>query len=812
MNPTLHSPAINERLALALESSRQIAFDWHIPEDSLLFSGALSITLPGMLREPSKTWHSCDLPAIIHTEDQLNFRQQLHAALKGVEDTDAIFRVELRLRDGVCTWRWVEIAGKIVERKDDGVAIRMVGTFSDIHDRKQVERQSTRMRDIYAVLSHANQAIVRSHNRTTVFAEICQIAMEHGGFQNAWIGTIDRHGQLITAAAARPANAVTMECAATSAPPLEEHALAEAAVREDKVQVQISINNVRTSPQILAEESVKMRSVASFPFHLSGKPYGALTLCSHDENFFEPTVTGLIEEMARNISFALDNYEREAKRKAMETALAESEKLKSAILTAALDCIVSVNRRGEIISFNQSAEAAFGYRSAEVLGRRFSDIIVPIEWHEQIRQDIDRFYATGESTILNRRIELTAIHADGSTFPAEVAVVPLSGQSSQAFTAFVRDISEQKRAENLQLRQNHILNLVATGAALNDILMEIAQFAETFSGRGLCSIRQLSQGGTSLFNRIAPSLPGEYLSQIDDSLVGPLNHSCGTAAYRAEPVTVTDIASDLLWSESRDLARAHGLRACTSWPIFGKHNKILGTFALYYRQAIAPEANDLQLFDVCTRLAGIAIESRTSEEKMRYLAHYDGLTSLPNRFLFGEYLDLALRNARRHGKKFAVLFLDLDKFKEINDTLGHDAGDQVLRDVAKRMRNCLRHSDKIARMGGDEFYILIEDLNDGRYAADVAQKLLDEVSRPLHIGGNKCDLSVSIGIGIYPDDGTDAQALLQNADNAMYRAKNKGKNGYQFYSSRHDVDANVLALLRKRSAFLQQEEKAIRLS
>jgi len=813
MHSTSNSSAINERLTLALESSRQIAFDWHIPDDQLLFSGALAITLPDMLLEPSVTWRSRDLPAMMHSEDQATFRQQLHAALKGTEEADVFFRVELRLRDGICAWRWVEIAGRIVERNGSGRAIRMAGTFSDIHERKQLERQSTRMRHIYAVLSHANQAIVRSHDRHTVFTEICKIAMEHGGFHNAWIGTIGPDDQLIPVATPHASVAGAMESGAHSTGTAPEgQALAVAAVREDKVQVNTSISNTQTHALPLTDASINARAVASFPFHLSGKPYGALTLCANEANFFEPTLTGLIEEMARNISFALDNYEREAKRKAMESALAESEKLKSAILTAALDCIVSVNRQGEIIGFNQAAETAFGYRSTDVLGRPFADIIVPIEWHEQIRQDIERFYATGESTILKRRIALTGIHADGSTFPAEVAVVPLSGHSSQAFTAFIRDISEQKRAENLQLHQNHILNLVATGATLKEILVEIAQLAETFSDHGRCSIRRLSQDGTSLLNRIAPTLPEDYLAHLDDSRVGPHNHSCGTAVYRAAPVTVADIATDPLWSASHEHALAHGLRACTSWPIFGKHNKILGTFALYYREAVVPGASDLQLFDICTRLAGIAIESRTSEEKMRYLAHYDGLTSLPNRFLFGEYLDLALRNARRNGKKFAALFLDLDKFKEINDTLGHDAGDQVLRDIAKRMRGCLRHSDKIARMGGDEFYILIEDLMDGCYAADVAQKLLDAVSRPLQIDGRKYELSASIGIAIYPEDGTDAQALLQNADNAMYRAKHNGKNGYQFFSSHHDVDASVLTLLRKRTAFLQQEEKTLRLS
>jgi diguanylate cyclase (GGDEF)-like protein len=133
-----------------------------------------------------------------------------------------------------------------------------------------------------------------------------------------------------------------------------------------------------------------------------------------------------------------------------------------------------------------------------------------------------------------------------------------------------------------------------------------------------------------------------------------------------------------------------------------------------------------------------------------------------------------------------VCFVDLDKFKDINDTLGHDAGDEVLRVIARRMRSVLRHTDKIARMGGDEFYVLIEDLNDGFHAAEVAGKLLEEACRSVCVDGIECRLSASIGISIYPDDGSEEQSLLQRADSAMYKAKESGKNAYRFFSAEAD--------------------------
>ena len=176
-------------------------------------------------------------------------------------------------------------------------------------------------------------------------------------------------------------------------------------------------------------------------------------------------------------------------------------------------------------------------------------------------------------------------------------------------------------------------------------------------------------------------------------------------------------------------------------------------------------------------------ERKRSEERIRRLAYYDGLTSLPNRFLFREYLDLALKSAKRHGTSFAVLFLDLDSFKEVNDTLGHTAGDQVLQEVAGRLRGTLRSTDKIARMGGDEFYVLIEETSERAGVGEVAQKLLDAAAAPVIVGGTTCSLSASIGISFFPWDGGDAQTLLRHADDAMYRAKNRGKNGYCFHLS-----------------------------
>jgi diguanylate cyclase (GGDEF)-like protein/PAS domain S-box-containing protein len=169
-------------------------------------------------------------------------------------------------------------------------------------------------------------------------------------------------------------------------------------------------------------------------------------------------------------------------------------------------------------------------------------------------------------------------------------------------------------------------------------------------------------------------------------------------------------------------------------------------------------------------------------ERLQYLAYYDGLTGLPNRRLFLDRLNMCISNARRDRHKLAVLFVDLDRFKQINDTLGHRIGDGLLLGVSDRMKNCLRDVDTLARMSGDEFTVILPSLNEAEAASSVAEKFLECYGYPLEIDGHHLRVTASIGICIFPDDGEDADSLLQHADVAMYRSKGSGRNGYRRYA------------------------------
>ena len=169
--------------------------------------------------------------------------------------------------------------------------------------------------------------------------------------------------------------------------------------------------------------------------------------------------------------------------------------------------------------------------------------------------------------------------------------------------------------------------------------------------------------------------------------------------------------------------------------------------------------------------------------KLKTLAHYDSLTGLPNRDLFNDRLAQAIEKAKRHNNELALLFVDLDRFKQINDSLGHSLGDKVLQTVATRLNECIRKEDSLARLGGDEFIILMDDLNKGENASLLAQKIIDSLAEPIYIDEHTFYVTASVGISLYPHDDMNMNKLLMYADTAMYKAKKEGKNNFQFYSS-----------------------------
>jgi diguanylate cyclase (GGDEF)-like protein len=340
--------------------------------------------------------------------------------------------------------------------------------------------------------------------------------------------------------------------------------------------------------------------------------------------------------------------------------------------------------------------------------------------------------------------------------------------------------------------------MIAMSAPLEDVLGHLMHLVESQLTGIFGSVMLLDDDGIRLRRGAAPNLAAAYTRAVDGMRIGPKAGSCGTAVYRRETVIVADTARDPLWEDFRELAATHGYRSCWSTPILSHQGAVLGTFALYSTTVREPTAVETGLIDAATRIAGIAIERKQSEDRIHFLANHDALTGLPNRALLKDRLSQALLYAQRYDRWVTVVFVDLDNFKIVNDSLGHNAGDELLKTVASRMVGCVRASDTVVRLGGDEFVVLLLDQPKSLdIISETVQKLRTAIARPVNVDGHDLRVTSSIGIANYPNDGMDVDVLLANADAAMYRAKEIGRDNFQYYTPALNTKAHEKFVLQE---------------
>ena len=408
---------------------------------------------------------------------------------------------------------------------------------------------------------------------------------------------------------------------------------------------------------------------------------------------------------------------------------------------------------------------------------------IPALWFRRIHPDdkplvaaeAARTDATGEPF----KVEFRFQRKDGRWVWLENNAIMLRDQEGKPlyWHGLLTDITERKRSEMLLSGQLRILERIAQQAPLSEVLEQLCRLVEEQAPDLLASVLLLDQEGR-LHHGAAPSLPPDYVAAIEGLPAGPNQGSCGTAAYLREPVVVTDTAVDPRWAAYRDLAQAYGLRACWSVPVFGSTGEVLATFALYAREPRGPDDREWTLIELATQLAGLAIERWREQEQLRYQAGHDALTGLPNRALFLDRLEHALARVSRSSRRLAVLFVDLDGFKLVNDLFGHQAGDDLLVQVGRRLQSAVRAGDTVARFAGDEFTVLLEDLQALEDAVIVAERMIQVLEEPFVVAGQGVRISASIGIADSRPGMTDPGALLLAADQALYAAKRAGKARY----------------------------------
>ena len=460
--------------------------------------------------------------------------------------------------------------------------------------------------------------------------------------------------------------------------------------------------------------------------------------------------------------------------------LESNEKKFREILETALDAFVGMDSRGTIVDWNAQAVATFGWSREEALGQLFFTIIIPDRNRATYENGPQYFLASGEGAVLNKRIEITARHRDGHEFPIELALSPIQWGETRLFTAFVRDITARKDMEEALFvekeRAQVTLNSIGDAVACTDISGNI-----TF-------LNLVAEKMTGWSHKEAEGRPMADVLDILDATSRKANTNPMELAVDENRAVHLPSNNILVRQDGFEIPIEDSVA-----PIHDREGQATGA-VIVFRDVSAARAMTLQL---------------------AHSAEHDVLTGLPNRALLNDRVNQAIILASRHMKKVAVLFLDLDGFKHINDSLGHPTGDKLLQSITKRLRDCVRASDTVSRQGGDEFVVLLSEMEHSEDAAVTARRLLQAVADTHFINQQELHVTTSVGVSVYPDDGLDAETLLKNADTAMYQAKENGRQNFQFFKSsmneraveRQSIEEGLRRALERNEFTLQYQPK-----
>jgi diguanylate cyclase (GGDEF)-like protein len=376
---------------------------------------------------------------------------------------------------------------------------------------------------------------------------------------------------------------------------------------------------------------------------------------------------------------------------------------------------------------------------------------------------------------------LTMATPGGAPRVLEVRARPVTHDGRELTALLLIPIADRVEAEGIEALQHEVLESIALGRPLRSVLDLLCRRVEALAPEVACSVLLVEKNGT-VMPIAGPSLPAAYVDALHGAPIGPRAGSCGTAAWRREAVEVTDIATDPLWADYRDLLHILPMAACWSTPIIAGNGEVVATFALYYRTPGSAPPFHRRMVEACVPLCRVALQHEANRTEIERLAYFDPLTGLPNRRLFSDRARQTLQMAVRVQAPGALLLFDIDRFKTTNDSLGHGAGDEVLRETAKRLQAETGENATVARLGGDEFAAMLPRCSPVE-AMHAAERLRLALAAPLRIAGMQIEVSSSIGIALFPQDGVELERLVKNAETAMYEVKRAGRGASRFFTT-----------------------------
>jgi diguanylate cyclase (GGDEF)-like protein len=753
----------------------------------------------------------------------------------------------------------------LLERLAANVSFSL-GNFEHEQQRCHTERAMERMSRMFAALGATNEAIMRSRSREQLFEMVCEASVHGAKFSSTTIALAEPGSDFLRVVASTGPGADEMRAsqyAITDRLP-EGRGLTGSAFRTRQLCVSNDfLADERTKPWHDRALRSGVRSAAALPLLNGDLTVGVLMFNSPETETFTPELIGLLQRIAENVSFALDNFAR-TEEKTRDDDRKQRLTRMFAALSSTNEAIMRAKSRAELFELVCAAAAEGGEFTSTIIaiarpGSDLLDIVASAGLTAHItrtaklsiRADCPAgrglsatAFRSGKPCISNDYLadpRGAAFHgivrSDGArsaaAFPLfshgqTVGIIGLISVELDTFTPEFTDLL-QRLADNVsfalgnfdladekakaEIQKDRLTRMFSALSATNEAIMRAKSREELFEL--VCEAAVL--GDTFTSTTIAIAEPGEVFLRI--AATKGLNQDrirstrfaisanrpegrglTGTAFRTRAPCIMNDFLTDPRTAHWHSLAKGGGTRSGASFPLLRKGDEAVGVLLFMAREEHVFTAEMVELLARLAENISFALdnfdraeEKTRADQKIEYLASHDSLTGLPNRDTFNQLLHATMVAAELQKRRFALLFIDLDRFKVINDSLGHEAGDILLVETARKLRENLRSNDVVARLGGDEFVVILENTAERDDVEATARSLLSSLSEPLLLSCHECQTTASIGIAMFPADGSDVQTLTKNADLAMYLAKEGGKNAFRFFTE--EVEAHSIERL-----------------
>lgn len=669
-----------------------------------------------------------------HPNDIESTLTYLHKILAGKTSN---YEVELRLHHKDGHYVPVLTRGYIV-RDDNGKAIRISGTNTDITEFKKADREIVTLNRLLSMITNTNQLITRKPSALVLFNEVCKIAVEDGGFNFAWVGLLTQNkNELKCITHAGPSNSFIESLDAN----LQKHDYNIPAIQCITEGQYIICNDLNSadyeSHWVASALESSYRSMVALPITQYGKVVGNFSLFSIEPQAFGKKEISLLDELASDISFALEIEDSENQRKKTEKALLESEALFHNLASNSPAGVFRTDKKGKLIYYNDNWRIVSAANTNEIIeGTVFTTSI----HHEDSKSVIAAFNKSlHDKTAFD--MEYRFSHPNNHIVWVKSQAQPCYDDKGvfNGYVGTLTDITELKRVQDSLLMAGVVLDNSRESILVTDHNVNIIMVNKAFTDIEGYTAEEALGKNPNLLNS------GKHNKHYFKAMYNSLKES---GVYQSE-----------IWNRRKD----------------GEiHPGILSISAVKnIKQKIT---HYVSVFTDITSL-------KNTEERLAFLANHDALTGLPNRMMLISHISHAIEGAKRKNTQLALLLLDLDRFKNINDSFGHLAGDDLLQQLATRLKSKLRGNDMVARLGGDEFVVLLEDINQLEDIAKVAENIIAVVEQTwLLKNKSEVHIGTSIGISLYPDHGDNALELLKHADAALYQAKGSGRGVAHYYS------------------------------